>query len=89
MTPHELHEIFHEAMQECPQFDHFDDDQDILGFGEFGKIPRKGHAHVIRFWKEATSLFDMGYDAVLPKEVRELLERIDEIFVKAVKEAMK
>ena len=88
MTPQELHEIFHEAMQECPQFNCFDDDQEILGWGQFGKIPRKGYAYVIRFWKEGTDLFDMGYDAALPNEVQQLLERIDKLFEKAVREAM-
>ena len=79
MSPKELHEICHEAMQECPQFDYYEDDSYFCNYGEFKDIPKKGFSAVIRFWKEETSLFDTGYNEALPKYVQEAFEELDAV----------
>ena len=89
MTPREFHDACHDAICECPQFDPYDDDQEILGWGEFGNIPKKGWVKTIRFWKENDLLWDMGYSQCLPEEVQELFDKVDRLFEQAIKEALK
>ena len=88
MTPKELHEICHEAAQECPQFRGYDDDQTFrLASGnlcEFGKIPGKGYATVIQFWKEEGHLFNMGYYECLPRDIQQMFDEIDMVIAKAI-----
>lgn len=85
MTPREFHEACHEAVQECPQFRPYDDDQQVIGYGEFGKIPKKGWPTVIRFWKEEPLLWESGYEAALPEEVQEAFNELETVIDKAIK----
>ena len=88
MTPQEFHEACHEACMECPQFQPYDDDQEILGWGEFGKIPKRGWLKVVKFWKEDRLLWEMGYYKTLPDEVTELFDEIDKAFERAILEVV-
>ena len=88
MTPQEFHETCHEACMECPQFQPYDDDQEILGWGEFGSIPKRGWLRVIKFWKEDRLLWEMGYYKTLPDEVTELFDEIDKAFERAILEVV-
>jgi hypothetical protein len=86
MTPQEFHEACHDAICECPQFRPYDDDQEIQGYGEFGKIPKRGWVKLIKFWKDEPLLWESGYEEALPEEVQELFEKVDSLFEKAIKE---
>ena len=88
MTPKEFHEACHDACQECPQFRPYDDDQYIMGYGYYGKIPKKGWVVLIKFWKEESLLWDKGYHEALPQEVQELFDCIDKLFEKSIKKVM-
>ena len=89
MTPREFHDACHEACYECPQFRGYDDDMTLGEWGEFGDIPKKGMAHVIKFWRGNEILWEHGYSAALPQEVQGLFEKIDKLLDAAIKEALK
>ena len=89
MTPKEFHEACHEACYECPQFRGYDDDTKFGEWGEFGKIPNKGMAHVIKFWRDNEILWGSGYSAALPEEIQDLFAKIDELLNAAVRKALK
>lgn len=89
MTPKEFHQACHEACYECPQFRGYDDDSHFGEWGEFGKIPKKGMIHVIKFWRDNEILWDEGYSAALPEEIQGLFAKIDELLDKTIKEALK
>ena len=90
MSPFELHEMCHEACQECPQFDYYDDDMEFPGFGEFGNIPKRGMMNVVKFWREyGTLLWVSGYENALPPEAQELFEDIDKVINQALKDYFK
>ena len=86
MTPQEFHDACHEACMECPQFRPYDDDQEIMGWGLFGDIPKRGWLKVVKFWKEDRLLWEMGYDQALPEEVSEMFDEIDKAFERAILE---
>ncbi len=88
MTPEEFHDACHEAILQCPQFRGYDDDTRFHGFGEFGKIPKKGMLAVVKFWRDNEILWDSGYSEELPQECLELFEKIDSLLDKAIKEAL-
>ena len=87
MTAQELHAACYAAMCECPQFRGWDDDGEFAGYGEFGKIPRKGMYRTVQFWREwGDLLWEHGYASALPQEAQELFETIDGVIAQAVKD---
>lgn len=87
MSPYELHEACHEACMECPQFDAYDDDTEFPGFGEFGKVPKRGMMNVVKFWREyGTLLWESGYENALPDEAKMIFRDVDAVIDRALKE---
>ena len=87
MNAQELHNACHEACTHCPQFEEWDDDTHIQGWGEFGNIPKKGMAKVIKFWREEGQvLWEYGYSEHLPHEVKKLFDNIDSVIDKAIRD---
>jgi hypothetical protein len=87
MNAQELHDACHKACTHCPQFREYDDDTYIQGWGDFGNIPKKGIAKVIKFWREEGELlWDCGYSEHLPHEVKELFDNIDSIIDTAIRD---
>lgn len=72
----------------CPQFAGYDDDQTFNGV-EFSRVPNKGYAAVINFWKEDKHLFGLGYLAEAPPEVQQMFKDIDKVIAKAIKNYFK
>jgi hypothetical protein len=86
MTAQELHDACYAAMCECPQFRGWDDDGEFSGYGEFGKIPRKGMYRTIQFWREwGHLLWEYGYEKTLPQEAQDLFDNIDRVIEQAIK----
>ena len=88
ITAKYIHESCYNACLECPQFQEIDEDQRIdLGFGEevlFWKIPKQGIYKTILYWKEDRLLWDMGYNAALPDDVKKIFKDIDAVIANAI-----
>jgi len=86
-TAQDIHDACYQAMCSCPQFQGFDDDEPFDGWCDFGKIPSKGIAYTVRFWRDsgyASLLWDGGYADELPEHIRTLFDEIDRVIDAAI-----
>jgi hypothetical protein len=97
MTAKELNEAFIEACEYCPQFRGFDENSSELVDGRcvnVANLHEKGIKAVLKYWCDASTIggsliHTRGYSEELPSEVINLINKVEQLFDKAISDALK
>ena len=89
-----VHESCITAVEECPTFARFEDDQLELVRGNYISVeglPDQGIEAVIGYWRDKETigghlLWTMGYSVELPEDVQELFTDIDKVMAQALRD---